>query len=53
MRRNAEHLRGLAEKGLADLERKHARPLRRPGQSNADWLRELVEQAHRRPEARQ
>ena len=42
-RENAERTRRLAEKGLADLERKHG-PIERPA-SNAEWLRQLAEKA--------
>ena len=42
MHHNARRTRELAEKGLADLERKLGRPIDRP-HSNAAWLRELAE----------
>ena len=53
MKANADWLRELAEKGLADLERKRGGPVRRPGQSNSDWLRELAEKGKRELDARE
>jgi hypothetical protein len=52
MTANADWLRELAEKGLADLEQRRGGPIRRPGQTNAEWLRELAEKGKRDLEAR-
>lgn len=43
-RANTEWLRGLAEKGLVDLEETRGQPIPRPA-SNAAWLRDLAEKA--------
>lgn len=44
MQAHADWLRELAEKGLADLERRVGHRVRPEGLSNADWLRQLAEQ---------
>jgi hypothetical protein len=44
MRENTERTRALAEKGLADLERKVGHKIERPA-SNAEWLQQLAEAA--------
>ena len=49
---NAARLRELAERGLADLERRRGGPVRPAGVSNADWLRQMAEQAQAELDAR-
>ena len=51
-KRNSERLLALAEKGLADLERKAGGPVRPEGVSNSDWLRHLAEKGQAELDAR-
>lgn len=52
MVRNAERTRQLAEKALADLERKAGHAIRPEGLSNAEWLRQLAEEGQARLDRR-
>jgi hypothetical protein len=51
-KRNGERLLDLAEKALADLERKRGGPVRPEGASNSEWLRQLAEKAQAELDAR-
>jgi hypothetical protein len=42
MEANARGLRELAERGLADLERRHGNPPRPPGLTDVEWLGRLA-----------
>ena len=49
---NAARLQELAEKALADLERRHGNPDRPPGLSNVEWVGQLAEKARAERAAR-